>query len=250
VVDAKAGRLTGVALAASGVTALVSAIGLAQTRGRKQDVRPSLLGIDTKGKVAVPEIEFQWWPENISDGMSIGWVDKTIPGASHAIMQWGANGGRTISFTLKLSRSMRYLHDFRTGLAPGSNLNPDNDRNKGRNLNIKEMVYALRACCYPDYVQGTNKALPPVTCILNIPGLGLNENGSDYIFSVMVGCDVSYIKLFPDGQPRLADVSLSFRQIVQGTGGIAFKSRTDLLQRVWEGYPASFPEAPPVAHTP
>lgn len=227
----RAGNIT-----ALSVATLAGAIALSAVRSRKTSVGISLAGIDHSGNLIIPEQAFQWWPESLADSIAVGWVEKNIPGASHSIMQWGANGGRTVAFTIKLTRSMRYLEDFQNispfggGVPAGAKrINPDGPRNIAFNVDIRAMVKYLRAYCYPDYDGEAGTAVPPCIAILNVPGLQLNEDGSDHIFSVMTGCDVNYTKTFPDGKPRAAEVSLVFKQVVQSADGVKYKTRSDIL---------------------
>jgi len=202
-----------------------------------------MMGIDAEtGITVLPERAFQWFPESFSDSIEIGWEPKQVPGASHAIMQWSANGGRTFSFETLLYRNMAPL-DLQRKQAelsgptiavgtPGSNTtltpieaflpNPSDPSNAPYNINIESMVSWLRAFCYPRYVTGqgfggtkiTRPVSPPIA-ILNLPGMALNEDGSDILYCVMTGCDVTYEKLFPNGQPRVVKVSLTLKQVVQ-----------------------------------
>jgi hypothetical protein len=222
---------------AATVATIGGAIALSAVRSRKKHLGVSMIGIDHKGEVVIPQQAFQWWPETISDTMGIGWQFKQIPGGSHALAQWGSNNGRVFGMELKLTRSMRYLEDFQ-GAGPFGDvplqaklINPDAPRNLAFNTDIRKMVRYLRAYCYPDYDANENGiALPPVTCLINVPGLQLNEDGSDTVWAVMTACDVTYQKAFRDGKPRLATVSLSFQQVVQtANDGVRYQSRGTLL---------------------
>jgi hypothetical protein len=169
-------------------------------------------------KPAIPERAFQYWPDSIRDSIEIGWEFQNLPGASHAMGKWSSNGGRTISFDVTFARFMKDV-DKRTTLEklmdPFGLTKPDGD--KGANVDVAGAVRYLRAYCYPFYKAGAQfvEAKPPPIAILNVPNLQLNEAGGDAIYAVMTGCEVEYVKAFPDGTPRLATVSLTFRQVVQ-----------------------------------
>lgn len=232
------GVKAGFIAAATGAT-IGAAIALSLTRSRKKHHGISMIGIDHKGEQVIGQQAFQWWPETIQDTMGIGWSFKQIPGASHALAQWGSNNGRTFTMEIKLSRSMRYLEDFQAAgpfgdmpLTAGL-VNPDGPRNLAFNVDIRKMVRYLRAYTYPDYdAKAGGIALPPVTCVLNVPGLQLSETGNDTIWCKMTGCDVTYMKAFKDGKPRLASVSLGFQQVVQKNDGVHYVSRTMLLESI------------------
>jgi len=216
----------------AGATAALGTLGTALAgnaiRGNKVDTAMSIMGLNLQNVVEIPERRFQWWPASLTDSIAIGWSEKTLPGASHGIMQWTANGGRTISFQLKLSREMKYEDDILINGPPTARAIPLTDiRQKQENLNIPLYLRYIRAYCYPEYNGGI--AEPPVVAVVNIPGSEISEDGDDFFFGVMTNCDVNYLKAFPNGKPRLVDVSVSFRQVVQGPGGIKWKSRSDLL---------------------
>ena len=174
----------------------------------------------------LPERAFQYWPETISDSIDIGWNFKDIPGASHALAQWSSNPGRTITFEVQLHRFMKpraslsLVEKIKT-LASVLLTEPNSEFPKDErpfNVDIAEEIRFLRAFCYPSFFEseGITVSLPPPVAILAIPELPIEEqSGGSVMYAVMTGCDVTYTLLFPDGTPRRATVSLTFRQIVQ-----------------------------------
>ncbi|HUW09628.1 MAG TPA: hypothetical protein VM537_07835 [Anaerolineae bacterium] len=241
----------GVGAVAATVATIGSAIALSAVRSRKKHLGVSMIGVDGQGNVVIPQQAFQWWPESIQDSMGIGWNFKQIPGASHGLAQWGSNTGRTFAMETKLSRSMRYAEDFAAAGPFGdiplqaAFVRPDGPRSLAFNVDIRKMVRYLRSYCYPDYDAANGGiALPPVTCWLNVPGLQLAEDGGDTIQAVMTGCDVTYMKSFRDGKPRLATVSLGFQQVVQTpSDGVVYRTRSQLLESIGGvyGLPTSNP---------
>jgi hypothetical protein len=176
------------------------------------------------------ERALQYWPESISDTIDVGWSFKDVGGASHSLAQWSSNGGRTISFDVRLTRLMMpkrtrsgLIENIRAGFeAPDNQIPKDN---RPYNVDIQEQIRFLRGFCYPTYkdIEGVVSAFPPPIMILDIPNLGLNESGGDTIYCIMTGCDVTYNLLFRDGTPRNVTVSLTLKQIVQGHRGVKFK---------------------------
>jgi len=188
----------------------------------------SIAGIDPTDpagtKIVLPERTFQYWPESIQDTIEVGWQFKDIPGASHALAQWGSNGGRTFSFEVRLHRFMKPVEDrsiFDTILDPIKLTGPSQEFLKDLrrfNVDIEAEVRYLRAYCYPTYgedMEGMKVSYPPPVALLAIPGLRMNEIGTSVVRAVMTGCDVTYNLLFPNGKPRQASVSMTFRQVVQ-----------------------------------
>ena len=198
-------------------------------RGRVEVAQASMMGIDAEtGATVLPERAFQWFPETFSDSIEIGWEPKQVPGSSHAIMQWGSNGGRTFAFETLLYRNMAPLDlqaQQQTVLAVEALPDPSDESNLPYNINIESMISWLRAFCYPRYVTGegfggtkiTRPVSPPIA-ILRLPGMALSEDGADIVYCVVTGCDVTYEKLFPNGQPRAVKVNLTLKQVVQYPG--------------------------------
>ena len=197
----------------------------------------SILGIDPMdaagSKVLLPERSFQFWPESIQDSIEIGWNFKEIPGASHSLAQWAQNGGRTISFEVRLHRFMKPVESrsvFEKILDPMSLTGPGNEYLKDmrpHNVDLQAEIQYLRAFCYPSYqvADGSTMAHPPPIAMLCLPRMGLNEDGTDVIAAVMTGCDVTYNLLFPNGVPRNATVALTFKQVVQDKArGVLWRS--------------------------
>ncbi len=192
----------------------------------------SILGLDPTdprgSKVLLPERAFQFWPESIQDSIEVGWQFKDIPGGSHALAQWGSNNGRTISFEVRLHRFMKPVEDrsiFEKIVDPFGLTTPGQQYLKDmrpHNVDVEAEIRYLRAFCYPSYavdsVSGSTISYTPPVALLCVPGVGLNELGDHTIMAVMTGCDVTYNLLFPNGKPRNATVSLTFKQIVQKAG--------------------------------
>jgi len=185
----------------------------------------SIAGVSpTDQTVMLPERTFQFWPESIADTIEIGWNFKDIPGASHSLAQWASNGGRTITFEVHFHRFMKPVSDrntFETILDPFQLNTPNSEYlkdNRPYNVDVAAEIKYLRAFCYPSYkdVEGYRSVFPPPIAILSVPGSRISDtDASDVIYAVMTACDVNYILAFPDGTPRRASVSLTFKQVVQ-----------------------------------
>lgn len=198
----------------------------------------SLAGLSpVDGRICIQERAFQFWPETITEEPEIGWQFKEIPGLAHPLAQWTQNGGRSFTFEVPLSRFMR---PWGEGLSPSKLLSlglnkPDAKvpiDNRPMNISVKEQIQWLRQFYLPNYVSQDVSGImatvsqPPPIAMLCMPSMGINENGGDVIWAVMTQCSVSYILLFPSGEPRLATVNLGFKQIIQDpVNGIVLKSR-------------------------
>jgi hypothetical protein len=185
----------------------------------------SIAGLDPVSGAFVPglgERAFQFWPATVDDTLASGWVSKPIPGASHSLMQWGSNEGRTITFELPLRRYMDYEQDGVLALKA----DPTNAWNRPFNSNIDFAIKYFRAFMYPIKTENAAAMQAPPIAILNFPGMSLNEDGGDHLFTVMTQCDVTYEKgMSRRGFTKSAKLSLAFKQVIQGAEGtFNFKS--------------------------
>jgi len=206
--------------------------------------------VDPGGDLLLPERTLQFWPATIQDSIGIGWSKKEIPGASHALMQWGGNAGRTISFEVLVGRFMKDVSDWNvvdrifdpfalntpTAKAPKDN--------RIYNENVVAAIKYFRAFTYPSYQQdkaGFEVSYNPPVAIVHIPNMGLGDvsegqgispEGPDTFFGVMTTCDYTIEHAFPNGKPKLARITLAFEQVVQdpfGRAGVVFRSAADLM---------------------
>lgn len=189
----------------------------------------SIAGVNpTDQSIMLPERTFQYWPESISDTIDVGWNFKDIPGMSSALAQWASNGGRTITFEAHFHRFMKPVESrstFENVFDPVKLNSPESEYpkdNRPYNVDVAAEIRYLRAFCYPSYkeLEGYRTSYPPPIALLAVPGLRLSdspyENGaSGVVYAVMTGCDVTYMLAFPDGTPRRASVSLTFRLVIQ-----------------------------------
>ena len=124
--------------------------------------------------IVMPERAFQFWPETIADTFASGWIEKPIPGASHALMHWGSNSGRTISFEVPLFRNMDYEQ---TGMG-FARAYPASDNNRFWNEDIDVALKYFRSFMYPTKVGG--EIASPMVAVLYMPNSMINENGGNY----------------------------------------------------------------------
>lgn len=197
-----------------------------------------------KGFKVDPGIVFQYWPESISDTRPSEWNPRNIPGGSHPIYQWTHGGERRLSFTAVFTRDHEPPHKQQGGGLLGDvvsgleTLQSDIQEagfggpgvDKTRNVPITEAIRWLRYFTYPYYGDGDLRVFEPPKCLLVLTGSQLNINGQDGINCVMTTCDVTYEAWFPDGSPRIVEVSLEFAEVVQADGKIAFHNRADMAR--------------------
>ena len=69
---------------------------------------------------------------------------------------------------------------------------------------------------------------PPVV-VIYAPNLGWNESGSDTIHGVVTAMPITYVKLFKNGEPKVANVEMTIKQVVQiGDQAPNFKYLSDV----------------------
>jgi hypothetical protein len=177
------------------------------------------------------ERAFQYWPETLTDSRGdTGWQEKQVPGGSHPLLQWTSGGGRRFSFSVFFGRDQSTYYD--TDLVSGKEEDEDN-------VDIAAGIAWLRYFTYPLYKKNSVEVEAPSVLMLVFPhsrlgsafGAGDGEAyvGRDEVFCVMTSCDVTYHAWFPDGSPRVAEVSLEFLETIQRGGGVRFHDRRSLL---------------------
>lgn len=146
---------------------------------------------------------FQHWPDQIQDSEGTNYSSKVIPGGNRPLYQWVSGGERQISFTAVFTRDQ--MEAFAASEA-------------GRhNVDIISAVNWLRSMKAPTYEDGALYPTPPPIMYLVVPnhGLGQRSEGQDYLLVIMTQCDVTWKRSFPDGTPRVVEVSLTFNEVVQ-----------------------------------
>jgi hypothetical protein len=162
---------------------------------------------------------FQYFPESLSDSQDANYQSIDVPGGSHPIVQWINNGPRTITFQTKFVQE-RINPNVTTNLA---------DKH---NVAINGAVAALRYLMYPHYNKRASLlTLPPPRLFLNIQGTnlrGTSRGTSAGLPVVLMGVSVNYTSWHANGTPRVADVDLSFQEIIQSPRtGVRFVDRDE-----------------------
>lgn len=172
----------------------------------------------------------QYWPESISDSRGSEWSPRNIPGGSHPIYQWTHGGERRISFTAVFSTDTAPPDETSGRDDPYADISQFAGIRKGtRDMDIRAAINWLRYFTYPRYGTGADlRAYEPPKCILVMPNMGMGHDGSDYIVAVMSQCDVTYEACFPNGVPRLCEVSLEFAETVQYGNRVRFHDRANM----------------------
>lgn len=172
----------------------------------------------------------QYWPESLSDNRGAEWNPRMVPGGSHPIYQWTHGGERRLSFQAIFTTDTAPPEEVSGREDPYADMDVLSGVQKGtRDLDIRAALNWLRYYTYPMYGRGADyRAFEPPKVILVFPNSGLGHDGSDYIIAVMTTCDVTYEAWFPNGVPRVVEVSLEFAEVVQHGGRVRFHDRRDM----------------------
>lgn len=172
----------------------------------------------------------QYWPENMSDSDGVNWQTKEIPGSNRPLYQWISGGERSISFTAMFSRDMN------------GKIGEDFEEDK-HNVDIDAAIAWLRMLKSNDYekVKDMNMAVAPPVLWMMFVGtkLGYNHNapavdGSSLesgVYCIMDQFEPEIRAWFPDGTPRLASVSLGFKEVIQ-VGNNIYPYGRDFMKKI------------------
>lgn len=179
---------------------------------------------------------FQYYPETIQVSKQTGWESQEVAGGSHPLYEWVKGGESGITFTVVFTRDLEEVSTLEIGEMQWMfGFGPEYDTNKlkntfamedkDRNPDIRVELNWLKWFSYPEYISGDPVVKPPPKLRLFLPNSGIGEGGKDYMNAVMSSMDITYQKMFPNGEPRIVEVSLSFNEVVQVGDRIRFIGR-------------------------
>ena len=196
-------------------------------------------------------IALQYWPETLQDSRGGEWSPKNVPGGSHPLYQWTNGGERRLSFTAVFTTDTAppedVLANINVGNLPAGSIlsagslggssdpyqfqrtNPLSGYDKNRDIDLRAAVSWLRWFTYPYYDEATEwKAYEPAKALLVMPNTGIGYDATDYVTTVMTGCEVTYEAFFDSGFPRILEVSLEFAEVVQSGQRVRFHNRRNM----------------------
>lgn len=149
---------------------------------------------------------FQYWPSELADSYSTGWVDKPIPGgAGGPIQQFVGGSPRTLSFTLVFTAEV---------LDPGL---PGRGIPSSRyTVDLESARQRIRKYQHPTYRAGGAIGVIEHPPLLNLvfPGMYLGHS-KEPVLVTLREASFNTLKWFPDGRPRIMTASLSFQESIQ-----------------------------------
>jgi len=185
--------------------------------------------VDPRGVADSDELfVFQYWPATVEDSYTPEYATKTIPGGSHPLYQWTGGSARDITFTANFTAEIDnganrggeqgansrggVGSDATLGLVPGSRYTVD----------IRAGLNRIRSYMLGSYGGaggGLNStASPPKKLYLVLEGARLGGD-RDEILCLLRSAPITYEAFFPNGLPRIVQVSMTFSQVVQHSEG-------------------------------
>jgi len=178
-------------------------------------------------------LHFQYWPQSLQDDYQVEYAEHAIPGGSHPLYQWVGGRGRTITFeavfTAEINTTRTSLSQplaglggpLATGAAAG--FLPSTPYT----VDVAAALSKIRSWMLPKYGKGgrLGETDPPKILMLVFPNTKLAGN-SDLITVILRSAPVTYESWYPNGQPRIATVQLTFNEIVQSASGGGQSSST------------------------
>lgn len=206
-----------------------------------------------KGPVNLKGLSLQYFPESINVDRGVDYAAKHPIGGSHPLYQWIHGSERVLSidtvFTAEVDlwkEDPSILNPINTIEAIGNKIssfvkNPISSaiasirpQDYGDNhVDVANGVSWLMSKTYPTYT-GSNSVKPPPKLALYMPNSGIQTyiNGlpiDDTFYCIMTRCNARYTSFFRSGAPRIAEVSLSFAEIVQVGSKWGFVSRDTFI---------------------
>jgi len=166
---------------------------------------------------------FQFFPETISDDRQVDFNEQTLPFFSNPIPTFVSGSPRTIGFTLQFAQEM---------WIPAGSGNKNAMKWTKHNFNVGLAVQAVRSFSY------SLRGLIPQPLLLTLPGTQIGIDG-DSIYCLLKGYSTQYEAFFPDGQPRLASMNLTFQEFTIGWSGDITGGSFNKVYQEYTGYAES-----------
>ncbi len=165
---------------------------------------------------------FQYWPETVEDSYNPEYATKQIPGGSHPLYQWTGGSGRDITFTAQFTSEIDASRNVGSpsgqdvrfaALQPGLRYTVD----------VRAALNRIRSYMRGSYRNATaggagggvnSLARPPKKLFLVLEGSGIGGTRDD-ILCILRSAPITHEAFFPNGRVRIAQVSMTFSEIVQ-----------------------------------
>ena len=159
---------------------------------------------------------FQYWPETLESNYNVEYGQRSVFGGTHPLFQYTGGTGRDITFTARFSAEVRDVYRDGGGLQITS-------PSYRYSVDCRAAVDYIQSLMLPTYGGGggnVNALLsPPQRMYLVMEGTRLGGGAKDEVLCILRSAPVTYEAWFPDGSPRLIELSLTFSECVQHSSG-------------------------------
>lgn len=211
------------------------------------DIMPAGINLS---KSLINGLTLQYFPETISIDRNAEYAVKKPIGGSHPIYQWIHGSERTLAidaiFTAdqdiwgqgqqdavssveSLAQSVGNFikNPVTAALSATRGGSPPPQKT---HVDVPSAIMWLQSKTYPTYKQKSKVVTPPPKLALHMPNVGIQTfaNGTildDVFYCIMTRCSVKLTSFFKSGAPRVAEVSMSFDEIIQIGNQWGFVSR-------------------------
>jgi len=181
----------------------------------------AIMGAKGKQQIAQQQsLFFQYWPGSLSDDYGVEYAEHSIPGGSHPVYQWVGGRGRTITFEAIFTAELNLANDLDGGTNITANTTFTSVPSAPFTVNVSAALSKIRSWMMPKYSEGgrLGETEPPKILTLVFPNTKLGGS-SDLIRVILKSAPITIESWFPNGEIRVATVTLTFSEIVQGAGG-------------------------------
>ena len=186
---------------------------------------------------------FQYWPATLQDSYEPNYATKQSPGASHALYQWVGGGERTISFEAIFTAEINQTRELQGTVVKASRDASELLPSGRYTVDVAAALARIRSWMLPTYAKGGKKGLTeaPPRLWLYLPNMGLG-GAKDVITVILKSAPITIEACFPNGEPRVATVQMTFAETVQSPGSdgkgpaINFIDRTSFEKKATDYY--------------
>lgn len=158
------------------------------------------------------------WPEEFSLSREANYASTQVPGGTGSIHQWTSTTGNSSSLTFKLFRDIRPRVDlpFLTSVV----VDPLSPENRKYNRDIVADLQFLDQLLLPKYEISSSgtRPQPPRVGMFTFGGMEVFFGGRDYCICIVKSIEKQFQRVFPNGVPRVATVTLQLEETIFDEG--------------------------------
>ena len=199
-------------------------------------------------------LKLQYYPESISIDRATEYAKKHPIGGSHVLYQWIHGSERTLSidavFTAEtddwqintpsplssVEQIANAVGNFaKNPISAGINILRGGGQPPNKNhVDVPSACLWLQSKTYPLYGSKSKSVQPPPKLALHMPNSAIktfigHQVLQDIFYCVMTRCSIKLTSFFKSGAPRIAEISLSFEEIIQIGNNWSYVSRDSFV---------------------